>query len=880
MFALAVFSMSSFVACKDYDDGAYDDLKARLNDEITLREALKQQLDALQAYVGTIKSCTCDLEKALKDYLTKDEASKTYVTIENYNTAITLLNYAINDINNTLGDVDLSKGTVAEQLSVLNQLILNVQTLAERAMELAEANKVDITELKGAVEDLKGYYINLDSRLTEVEQKAADLLADYIALEARVKVNEGDIQDLYNKIKDYPDPSTYVTEDELKETKKELQDAIDAVEALGKEARQKAIDAYLKANDALDMANGHEIRIKQLENQVNTLINDVSTLKDEITAIKSRLDTVESDLKKLENKLKDVLKSMITGIIIQGTESPVIGYFNTPLDVRANVLAAYYGEVTSAVHFPSVNTGDYVDPDMFWPNPARNMEVMGINPADAEGALDLMDRFVSQKDGKIDGNAGTLYLTINPNTVNFEGVTLGMETSQESASPITLSPLAYSDRELTFGYTRGANNGFYEAQATMTVEKIDDAKMRIDYSALESAAKDVIKNKSKNSVLTFGATLLSSAKDVMPAYGVKASWTDALENNTHNVFSEYALATTAIKPLSYAFMKDFNAKLPGEKKIQELLGKIIDKLKIQLNLDLPDFSKWKSLINFKNINLDKWRNGEGKIVVDVQGLLVDPNTGNAVYVLTTNQEGSLEWVYLSSGDQEAYYYDENGTFHWAEYGLVIEFQTVEIDADADLTAILEDIANQIDEQYGEGSTLVDLLNAVVDLGDLNAKLNDAIVDVKDDIKSQLSGYITRAYNKLNAFFSKAPNKALQPILVAKSGNNVRLLSQAKSLATKVTGSSLTLYPTSYSLELLAPAYKKFVAVTDVWNASDGSEAAASIGVAANQGENMLKVIDSEKSCTLNGQAGYIYEITYTAVDYHGKVVARRFYVEF
>jgi hypothetical protein len=78
--------------------------------------------------------------------------------------------------------------------------------------------------------------------------------------------------------------------------------------------------------------------------------------------------------------------------------------------------------------------------------------------------------------------------------------------------------------------------------------------------------------------------------------------------------------------------------------------------------------------------------------------------------------------------------------------------------------------------------------------------------------------------------------------------------------------------------LFAPAYKKFIAVTDVWDAS-GNPAAASIGKAAN-GENMLKVIDSEKTCTMNGQAGYTYEVAYSAVDYHGKVVIKRFYVKF
>ena len=144
----------------------------------------------------------------------------------------------------------------------------------------------------------------------------------------------------------------------------------------------------------------------------------------------------------------------------------------------------------------------------------------------------------------------------------------------------------------------------------------------------------------------------------------------------------------------------------------------------------------------------------------------------------------------------------------------------------------------------------------------------------------MNGYITKIYNKMNSVLSTYPNKALQPILVGvNSDNKAGILSRSKALPTKANG-SLTLVPTSLTLETLAPAYKKFVAVTDVFNAADGSEADASIGVTANKGNNMLKVLDAEKTCTITGQAGYIYEITYTAVDYHGKVAAKRFYVQF
>ena len=56
--------------------------------------------------------------------------------------------------------------------------------------------------------------------------------------------------------------------------------------------------------------------------------------------------------------------------------------------------------------------------------------------------------------------------------------------------------------------------------------------------------------------------------------------------------------------------------------------------------------------------------------------------------------------------------------------------------------------------------------------------------------------------------------------------------------------------------------------------------AKSKAASANGGENMNKVIDFQKTCTLAGEVGYIYEVTYSAVDYQGKVVMRKFYVQF
>ena len=219
--------------------------------------------------------------------------------------------------------------------------------------------------------------------------------------------------------------------------------------------------------------------------------------------------------------------------------------------------------------------------------------------------VNISGEFVSTKNGDTKGNAGKLYLTVNPAEVDFTGKVLSLESSTGEAAGVELEPLAVSEKELSFGYTR-AYNGFYEAEATLT--DIEKAKIRVDFKQLESQAKTMLKEKSKNSVLSFGAALMSSIKDVMPAYAVKATWTapartDAVGQKSYSVYSQYGLAAAAIKPFSYAFLKDLNVNLPGEQKLIDLVNKLIDKIKIQINLNLPDFSKYQDVIKFQDIDL-------------------------------------------------------------------------------------------------------------------------------------------------------------------------------------------------------------------------------------------------------------------------------------
>ena len=811
MFALAVFSMSSFVACKDYDEDSYDDLKARINKQITITDAIQNQIAELEKRLSNIKSCTCDpskyasqeeFEKALKRIADLEEAIKNIksCTCEGGCGSDTTI-YITNPYDDEWIKIKFSE--IEDQLKILNTL---------NAWQIYIENRID--SIANAIYGWDTTIYNLNYKV--------DSILKWLEINTDTTIIGGGC-----------DP----------DCKKKIAKA----QETANDALYLAQQALLLAMENAGRLNDHETRISELEKLVKTFVT-----KDEL----------KEEIKKLNDRIDDLLDKMVTGIILQGTESPVIGYFNTPLDVRSQILAAYYGEVSSSVEFPAKNSSaDYVDASEFWT--ARNMEVIGS----FSDKVNISGEFVSTKNGDTKGNAGKLYVTVNPAEVDFTGKVLALESSTGEAAGVELEPLAVSEKELNFGYTR-AYNGFYEAEATLT--DIEKAKIRLDYKQLEDQAKDMLKEKTKSSVLSFGAALMSSMKDVMPAYAAKATWTapartDAVGQKSYSVYSQYGLAAAAIKPFSYAFLKDLNVNLPGEAKLQEIADNLLDKISEKLNLNLPDFSKYDPSTIIKDIVIDP---ADPNVTITIEQTLKDAD-GNDAYILVT--DGHYRYWMKDETDPMVYNIDLG---QWQTAWNLVRSVSITFKADVNLYNNLKYVADQINARYGSTSPLADLLNDVIAIGDLNATIQNAF----DDVKSEVNGLITKAYNKMNSIFSKAPNKALQPVLIGKSGNKISLLSRSKSNPTKVSGSSLTLIPTSYTLELVAPAYKKYIVVSDVFNA-DGSEAAASIGKGAN-GENMAKVIDSEKTCTINGQSGYIYEISYNAVDYHGKIVNKRFYVQF
>ena len=854
MMAVVAPSVGSLTSCKDYNEDLSVELKSEVAKEASLRQALQTQVDNLEALVKTIKSCQCDLTKyytkaeADANFLTKSEAAATYSTIQTYLDLVAAnqashkqLQDAIDLINDKLAG--LGDKTVVEQINEMNTTIINVKAIAEEALELAKNGgkcTCDFTEINTKIANLETLVAGWDGKLAEVSQKAADAMAKAEANEAWINANKATIDALKELVgKDVLTRLETIESNYMK--KDDITKLVDEAKAAAKEANDLAEKAMTKAEENATKIGAVETTVGQLEEEVKKLVtkDEFETAINELTVgiglLAVSIDQIDDELV----KVKSDMTKMITGIITQTTENPVLGYINTPFGVNQYLLAAYYGQADNGIEFPARDGKYYLDASDVETWTPRNLEVMGIaSLKDVEGYVTKQDeRFVADNDGDITGNAGTVYITVNPSNVNFTGQVLDLESSAQNASPVTLAPLEPSEAELNFGVfrdTRGVENGFYTAKATLSAEDIDKAKMVIDYEGIKDAVKSALKNRTKENIANAALEVLQGVSNEVPAYGLKASWTDS-NDEVHNIFSQYNIATIAVKPLSFSFMKDKTfGRVPGFGKIRSLVSNFIYSVKISL----PDMMDYQIKFTSIRIGKDITVNEDGKILVPI--VAVVEKDGKEVEV-------SIDRLY------------------------------------GDATETITELVDEINERYGEGSDVDKKLADFFNMVEETNNFENYIDETKDNLYLSVEKYI----NKVENIILKVANNAHRTLYITMLGqqnNKMAMLSNDLVNPTKAEAGELTLIPTTYTLQYFAPIYKKFVAVTNVYDAKTKAELnlgeAKALAAAANGGENMLKVVDGLKNCTFEGETGKIYELTYTAVDFLGVVMIKKFYVEF
>lgn len=598
-------------------------------------------------------------------------------------------------------------------------------------------------------------------------------------------------------------------------------------------SRQVADSVGNVLNNTICDLEGLTTRVDNLKNLLTTLQADVQNNIEDIAALDQKLLA-------LEDKLNNVEEKRISSLLVQGAKTPAFGSFSLPVGIRSNLLMAYYGEFDALIEFPTIATAHLISGDI--QISAAEKALLGFASEKYSAGTVIND---------VNDNAGKLYLTVNPNNVALDNTyEFKIVNSLGQESKAVLGNLRPSTDKLTFGYstkagvdTADTENGFYEADVKINAADVDALKPSIDKEALKTIAKDLKNFKSGVNLSNITQSVLTAFNEVLDANAIQVTWSDSL--GPHQVRSGYDLAIAAVKPLSYhtSISGFLPAKLPVDP-IGDLLASI-KKPKFTLNLGTLDLSAHS--ITFTDIT---YTPSSGSFinaqVKDTAGVVI----GTASVNISKLQEDINNLVA-----------DVNGSVK---------------DAETQIAALIESIEAQVNNI----------------LTPLEAQVEDNIGDIIDDIKTQVgsSAMVSRVnslINRINGIIDNADNLFDITLLYYGKDKQYHPASANAGVPSPFNGvATYTLYPTSFNAELLAPAYKKFIAVTDVINnvsrvsAKGGDADCKAILQGTNSSADFNTVLEGNVASVefKPTTAGYTYEILYSAIDYQGWISTRRFYV--
>lgn len=799
MALLAMVTVGTVVSCKDYEEDNYSDLNGKFTN---LNEQLEDRIDALETARDEMQG---ELDQLKNDYAAGDEALKK--RIDNLEIVIEQLKETIEELKNCNCEEEISNLWIA-------------------------INKADgdIKTLNNLYQTLGGQVTSLETIISENKDKWSQAVEDAAAALKLAKLDSIRLDSLGGDLADY-DKMRDALAGALKDANGNWMSLEEYIEAQG----------FLTSDDIKDFVTNE------------TLQSELEKFQNQIDDLSSKLETLTTEINTKFGLLQNSLNKFVSSVLIQGTDNPVFGSFAFPANISSNVLAAYYGDVKD-LKFPTNEPYNYVDAQNALS--AKDLEMMGV----AAGSQDFYNgRVVSGMlpDGNVAaGNAGTLYVTVNPNTVDATGATAVLVNSQDSKSGVMLSPLAETDKVLNFGYTRATGNGFYEAKATVTPSVVDEVSPRISYDDLKGLKDEIkdavnaIRNKGNVDITGLVYSVYSISSNILDAQAVKFPWSDTdIYGNTieRATYSQYSLAATAVHPLSFAFAKDVHYdEFPGINKVEDIIGDMFNKIEDAIpTIDVDDLNIH---IEIEDFVFDPVELEDGSVVVNVD--ILDEETGKhykqTIDITDKVEEAVNEALGSAAGDVSAY---------------------------------IKDVVDQLNEQVAQINDIIDQLR---DINEIGNKL--------DEIEDKIYDYLSKGENLLLKLVNNA-NELLQPMMLAKTADSYVVLSRSASAPTKFRAASMTtdgliLRPTTYSAEVLAPAFKKFVGVANVYKngkSAQGGDAdcLAALKAVNNASSDLCKVQDGEwnKAQLKGAKAGYVYEIVYTAADFSGKIVVKRFYIE-
>ena len=501
--------------------------------------------------------------------------------------------------------------------------------------------------------------------------------------------------------------------------------------------------------------------------------------------------------------LNDKIDSLVTGVNVDMVKNPIYGTLNTPFGLKSYVLAGFVGDEIKNTPFYQENG--------VWQT---------INSEEKVAAS---------------ANGGSVYLTVNPSTINAEGWNIGRLVGRDG----TVAPgygelvLAADNTPVT---TRATNNlGGYVATAVF--DNPAAAKINVNKDELTDVAKNVLgalrREESLNITNAVGTIYKTFANAIDQYYGINVKYG---KDGKQSYTSSYDIAAVTIKPLSYNTLDGKGYEIKSIPQLEDFLGISVD--------DIRNNFIWSP------IEVDSDMDTEITIT------LPDPDSFEIEGTVPTPDAS------ITTGDAHV---DENGNVVWDQdpkvtigdidiSAIKVKYDTKEKTYYAVVTILeLQRIVNQINDQVG---------GMMDDVNDLLDKVQGGFDKINNSVIARLNKVIAKANKILDN-----PNALLQPVMLYNDANGSGRLSESPIAPTRfnLNGKSegaITLVATSYTGEMLAPAWKKHICV-------EGEGASV----------NVSGVIDgAQKIITLTAKPGK-YTINYDAIDFYGKVRNKKYYVE-
>lgn len=717
---------------------------------------------------------------------------------------------------------------------VLKNLIIDkateIKSTADEALRLAQTNESKIGDLTGRVTTLEGQLsslLNLSSKVKGLDSEVQTLKNQF----ANFKSCTCDFTTLNNN---YEDLKLRQAEDRRRiEAIERGQTTLDAqitsinatLERKVDQTTFEVLKRQVEANERNISAN--ETEINNLRNKFDNyveksyLTNNYYTKAEVDNAIANASTALEGKISDLETKLTTQLNSLfnamaneVTGIVVNRFYSPILGSYKDMMGTEARFLGAYYGYAEDNA---TIGNEEIIKEDL------------------------LLD---DAKD-----NAGSIGVYINPANKDFSGLTFKIVDSQGNVTPF-IARATKNDKVEHYGYTRAGEvsttPNYYLLKVSVDPNRLDEVKTwtSADVESLKGVAKNILnklKDRNNNLNLTeIANTLYKTFNNRLTEYhlALEQKLTDGTNNDLNVTIADKDFAATVIKPLSYKFLSGgINYDI---KDIPTLESK-------GLYIDTSSL-KWQDLNHIADINQTVWVD-----VPDASTMTID---GDRVHI---NASGKLDWV------------DPNNRTNIEDLkGVIVTVNNITFDAGA----VKYDTRKQavtVKVSMAEFNNIIDQVNSQVGnmLGtveNLANKVNKFESTIDGNFINRVNSYI----HKCNYWLDNA-NKFLQPAMFATDGNNWVKLPTIASGATyvKMTNgkANVLLLPTSYTLEYLAPAYKKYITVKDPSGATV-------------TGENIGKVISGNiHKAGFTATKEGVYTITYDAVDYTGGDAHKTFFIK-